>query len=195
MGPRLQDGTMAECLQDGTKAECLQDSTMAECLQDGTKAGLHLLDHLRLLPSTGTLDRGYRFFKVREASFLKFREDQHWINLDFERTFIIYIRTQSVVVLETGLTGRPALTSDTIWTISSWSGKLMVWSLEWTLTPPTRTSNEVLRPTVPVHTAPGTLARTRRASSSYRGPYPHPPQYSTSTVTGLTSAIVETFNR
>jgi len=55
-------------------------------LQNGALAGLQLLDRPRLPPLTGTLHRGDRLLEVGEASFLKFREDQHRVDLHFERT-------------------------------------------------------------------------------------------------------------
>lgn len=82
-----------------------------------------------------------------------------------------------------GFTSRFLLASTTRSTTSSKSGKAFLASLENTRTPLISTSKEVVRPTVPITVALGTLLRICRLSSSKRGAYPHPPQYSTCTLT------------
>lgn len=89
-----------------------------------------------------------------------------------------------------GFTSLPLLASSTFWTTSPKTGKAPFSSFENTTTPLITTSKDNLRPTVPVTVAFGTWPRICRFSSSKRGAYPHPPQYSTATVTGVVPAIL-----
>lgn len=89
-----------------------------------------------------------------------------------------------------GFTSLPLLASIARWTTSSKFGKAFFSSFENTTTPLIATSKDNLRPTVPSTVAFGTLERICRFSSSKRGAYPHPPQYSTATITGVVPAIL-----
>lgn len=89
----------------------------------------------------------------------------------------------------TACTAFPWLASTARATTSAKSGKAPFASLENTWTPLISTSKDVLRPMLPVTVAFGSLARICFFSSSKRGMYPHPPQYSTNTLTGFAPAI------
>uniref|UniRef100_A0A224YG31 Uncharacterized protein n=1 Tax=Rhipicephalus zambeziensis TaxID=60191 RepID=A0A224YG31_9ACAR len=90
----------------------------------------------------------------------------------------------------TGCTAFPWLASTARATTSAKSGKAFFASLENTWTPLISTSKDDLRPTLPTTVAFGIFARICFFRSAKRFWYPHPLQYSTTTLTGFAPAIL-----